>query len=74
MNKLAELHDTALEYDLDIQGTVETIVEYRSKMYDKRDVKILGSVLPLLDTLIYEAEQYKEWLENLTGKNVCVED
>lgn len=74
MNKLAELHDTALEYDLDIQGTVETIVEYRRKMYDKRDVKILGSVLPLLDTLIYEAEQYKEWLENLTGKNVCVED
>ena len=74
MNKLAELHDTALEYDLDIQGTVEAIVEYRRKMYDKRDVKILGSVLPLLDTLIYEAEQYKEWLENLTGKNVCVED
>lgn len=74
MNKLAELHDIALEYDLDIQGTVETIVEYRSKMYDKRDVKILGSVLPLLDTLIYEAEQYKEWLENLTGKDVCVED
>ncbi len=60
---LAELHDAALEYDLDIQATVEEIVERRYKMYKKRDVGILKPIIPLLDRLIHEAEEYKGWLE-----------
>ena len=62
---LLKLHDTALEYDSDIQTTTDTIVEYRIKMVDKKDSQILKSIIPLLDTLIYEASQYKEWLEEL---------
>ncbi len=63
--KLAELHDTALEYDTSIQTTTDTIAEYRVKMFIKKDSRILKSIIPLLDTLIYEANQYKDWLEEL---------
>jgi len=65
VKELLKLHDTALEYDSDIQTTTDTIVEYRIKMVDKKDSQILKSIIPLLDTLIYEASQYKEWLEEL---------
>lgn len=65
VKELLKLHDTALEYDSDIQTTTDTIVEYRIKMVDKKDRQILKSIIPLLDTLIYEASQYKEWLEEL---------
>lgn len=60
---LSDLHDMALEYDLDIQETVEEIIECRVKMYKKRDKGILKSAIPLMDRLIYEAEEYKRWLE-----------
>lgn len=62
---VAKLHDAALEYDINIQSTTDTIVEYRLKMFEKKDKKVLKSIIPLLDTLIYEANQYKEWLEEL---------
>lgn len=60
---IAELHDIALEYDLDIQATVEAVVECRAKMYEKRDKSILKSVIPLMDRLICEAGEYKRWME-----------
>lgn len=64
VKELISLYDTALEYDIDIQATVDTIVEYREKMFNKKDGRILKSIIPLLETLIYEANQYKDWLEN----------
>ena len=63
--ELSKLHDRALEYDSDIQITTDTIVEYREKMFNKKDGRILKSIIPLLDTLIYEANKYKEWLKEL---------
>lgn len=64
IKELARLFDLALDYENDIMTTVETIVEYKQKMWDKKDERILKNIIPLLDTLIYEAKQYKEWLEN----------
>lgn len=64
IKELAKLFDLALDYENDIITTVETIVEYKQKMWDKKDMRILKSIIPLLDTLVYEAEKYKEWLEN----------
>lgn len=64
IKELSELFDLALDYENDIITTVETITEYKQKMWDKKDVRILKSIIPLLDTLIYESKQYKEWLEN----------
>ena len=64
MKDLAKLFDTTLVYENDIITTLETITEYKNKMWDKKDVHILKNIIPLLDTLIYEAEKYKEWLGN----------
>lgn len=64
IKELAKLFDLALDYENDIITTVETIAEYKQKMWDKKDERILKSIIPLLDTLIYESRQYKEWLEN----------
>ena len=72
--ELSKLYDTALEYDVDIQTTADTIVEYRVKMFDKKDSRILKSIIPLLDTLIYEAKKYKEWIEQMANTGIYLED
>lgn len=61
---LAKLFDLALDYENDIITTVETIVECKKKMWEEKDERILKSIIPRLNTLIFQAEQYKEWLEN----------
>ena len=63
MSDLAKLHDTALEYEND--GSIDTIRNYRIKMIDKKDAEILKSIIPVLDILTCEIEQYKEWLEEI---------
>lgn len=65
MSDLVKLHDMALDYENDIDASVDTIRNYRIKMIDKRNVEILKSIIPVLDILSYEIEQYKEWLEEI---------
>lgn len=62
---LVKLHDMALDYENDIDASVDTIRSYRIKMIDKRNAEILKSIIPVLDILSYEIEQYKEWLEEI---------
>ena len=65
MSDLAELYDTALQYENDIDASVDTIRNYRIKMTDKRNAEILKNIIPVLDILSYEIGQYKEWLEGI---------
>lgn len=65
MSDLAKLHDTALEYENDIDRSIDTIRNYRIKMIDKKDAEILKSIIPVLDILTCEIELYKEWLEEI---------
>lgn len=65
MSDLVKLHDMALDYENDIDASVDTIRNYRIKMIDKRNAEILKSIIPVLDILSYEIEQYKEWLEEI---------
>ena len=65
MSDLAKLHDMALEHENDIDGSVDTIRNYRIKMMDKRNAEILKNIIPVLDILSYEIGQYKEWLEGI---------
>ena len=71
---MSKLHDIALDYDLDIQITTDRIVECREKMFKEKDSRELKSIVPLLDILIYEAGQYKEWIEQMTDANIDSED
>lgn len=72
--ELSKLHDAALDYDLDIQITTDKIAECREKMFKEKDSGKLKSIVPLLDTLIYEAGQYKEWIEQTTDTDIYLED
>lgn len=72
--ELSKLHDIALDYDLDIQMTTDKIAERREKMFKEKDAGKLKSIVPLLDDLIYEAGQYKEWIEQMTDTNIDSED
>lgn len=65
MSDLVKMHDLALDYENDIDASVDTIRNYRIKMIDKRNAEILKSIIPVLDILSYEIEQYKEWLEEI---------
>lgn len=65
MRDLVKLHDMALDYENDIDASVDTIRNYRIKMIDKRNAEILKSIIPVLNILSYEIEQYKEWLEEI---------
>lgn len=65
MSDLVKLHDMALDYENDIDASVDTIRNYRIKMIDKKNAEILKSIIPVLDILSYEIEQYKEWLEEI---------
>ena len=42
----------------------------RVKMFNKKDSRILKSIIPLLDTLIYEANHYKEWIEQMATTGI----
>ncbi len=72
--ELSKLHDIALDYDLDIQITTDKIAERREKIFKEKDAGKLKSIVPLLDDLIYEAGQYKEWIEQMTDANIDSED
>lgn len=72
--ELSKLHDIALDYDLDIQITTDKIAECREKMFKEKDTGKLKSIVLLLDALIYEAGQYKEWIEQMTDTNIDSED
>ncbi|MDE6053393.1 MAG: hypothetical protein K2G55_06480 [Lachnospiraceae bacterium] len=65
VNHLVALHDMALQYENDIEQSFDTISSYRIKMINKEDEEILKNIIPVLDNLIYEAQQYKEWLEEI---------
>lgn len=65
MEKVAGLHDAALEYELDVIRITEKITECRIKMCKNHDTGALKSVIPLLDELIREADRYREWLERI---------
>ncbi len=72
--ELSKLHDAALDYDLDIQITTDKIAECREKMFKEKDTGKLKSIVLLLGALIYEAGQYKEWIEQMTDTNIDSED
>lgn len=72
--EILKLHNIALDYDLDIQITTDKIAERREKIFKEKDAGKLKSIVPLLDDLIYEAGQYKEWIEQMTDTNIDSED
>lgn len=61
---IAQLHDDALDYERSIEIDVEILSETRLKMYKEKDAEILKQIVPALNTIIHDAERYKEWILN----------
>lgn len=59
---VAQLHDDALNYEQNIEIDVEMLSEARVRMWRENDVEILKQVVPALNTIIHDAERYKEWI------------
>ena len=66
MVDIYKLHDEALEYENDICDSAEEISRLRIKMCNEKDPKRLMFIMSVLNCLISEAQEYKEWIkENL---------
>lgn len=70
---VAQLHDNALDYEQNIEIDVEMLSEARLKMYRENDAEILKQIVPALNTIIHDAERYREWIlkQNLVKGEVC---
>lgn len=62
MRDYAQLHDETLDYERDIEIDVEMLSKKRMQMYREKDIDILKEIVPVLNTLIHDAERYKEWI------------
>lgn len=59
---VAQLHDNALDYEQNIEIDVGMLSETRLKMYQEQDADILRLIIPALNTIIHDAERYREWV------------
>lgn len=63
MNDLAKLHDDMLDYETDIASDTELLTVKRTLMYKHQDAEILKEVIPVLNTIIQDAQRYREWIQ-----------
>lgn len=65
MDKLVEIHDNCLEYENDIQDSADMLVERRNKAYHSGEKELFKEIIPVLNSIIQDAELYKEYLIDL---------
>ena len=63
MKDYEQLHDDALDYEMDIETDVEMLIEKRLKMYREKDAAVLKEILPALNAITHDVERYKEWIQ-----------
>lgn len=69
MNRLATIHDDALEYELNIVSAAEELTERRVKAYKSGNIKEFKAIIPMLESIKQDAELYKEYLDELEQTN-----
>lgn len=57
-----KLHDDMLSHEQDISSYVEMLTDKRIEMYDNKDFDEIKTVIPILNSIIEYAKDYKEWL------------
>lgn len=62
-NDIAQVHDWCLEYELEILSAVDSLTERRIAATRKKSIGDFKNIVPLLNTIIENAEIYKEYLE-----------
>ena len=64
MNEMAKIHDRCLDYEMEILSAAENFGDRRNKAYKSGRKEKYKDIIPLLETIISNAEIYKEYLEN----------
>ena len=59
---IEKLHDMARIYESEIEIDIEHLNEKRIEMYEKKDADILREIIPGLNSIIEDAEEYKRWI------------
>lgn len=65
MSDLANLHDNALIFENEIEQSIDEIRELRLKMLSNKKPEVIKRIIPVLNCIINEAEEYKTWLEKV---------
>jgi len=65
MNRLANVHDDCLEYELNIISEAEELSERRQKAYKSGNVNEFKEIISLLDSIRQDAELYRQYLDEL---------
>lgn len=59
---ISKLNDMALIYESEIEIDTEHLNEKRIEMYEKKDTDVLLEIIPGLNSIIEDAEAYKDWI------------
>lgn len=65
MNGLESIYDECLEYEQAMLADLDFIERKRTTSYKNGEREKFKRIIPLLDSIICEAEKYKEFLEQL---------
>lgn len=64
----AMIHDQCLEYESGIWESVESIGDQRVKNYETGDSSDIELITPILNEIIENCEEYKEYIKSLKIK------
>lgn len=64
----AIIHDKCLEYESGIWGSVESLGDQRIKNYETGDSSDVELITPILNEIIENCEEYKEYIKSLKIK------
>lgn len=67
-NMKVKIHDECLEHESDIWIFVEQLGEQRVKNYETGKIEDLDLIIPILNGIADEVENYKEYIERVRKK------
>lgn len=71
MNNLkARIHDECLEFESNIWEYVEQLGDQRNKNYETGRIENIDLIIPILNSISYEVERYKEYIQEVKISNV----
>lgn len=67
-NSKAEIHDGCLEHESDIWDYVEQLGDQRVKNYETGRIEDIDFIIPILNSISYEVERYKEYIQEVKNE------
>lgn len=65
MDNLVELHDACMDYEIAILDDADMLIEKRNQAVRSRDKNVFKEIIPVLNSIIQDAELYKQFLDEM---------